>query len=92
MSRDFMRVEAERLTLGVAMKAILHDEDDDMQQRRNVVVYRCNHVVVACHHQLLAYRQMSMYPYDPYLNAPQWVKADQRLWKKWLDEKGIDYR
>ncbi|KAF4682198.1 hypothetical protein FOZ63_032958, partial [Perkinsus olseni] len=60
----------------VAMKAILHNQDDGMQQRRN----------------LLAYRQMSMCPYDPYLNAPGWIKENQSLWKRWLDEKGIQYK
>ncbi|KAF4676865.1 hypothetical protein FOL47_004568 [Perkinsus chesapeaki] len=75
MSSAFMKVEGDRLSLGVAMKAILHDEEDGMQQRRN----------------LLAYRQMSMCPYDPYLNAPEWIKENQSVWKKWLDEKVILY-
>jgi hypothetical protein len=34
-----------------------------------------------------AVHMMSVAPYDPYLNAPDWVLADPQLYNKWAHEK-----
>jgi len=37
---------------------------------------------------LEAFVKMSVAPYDPYLNAPDWIKQDPLLLSRWIEDKG----
>jgi hypothetical protein len=75
MQRDLARVSMHRESQ--VKKAELGRQTLGMVMRR-----------VATYNSVDAIKRMSVQTYDPYLNVPDWIRADQRLLREWVEDKG----